>query len=305
MREYACQQTALLLDRLSAVLNRAARAGDADSIHDIRVAMRRLSRCLRVFAPFYADRSWKKIRRRIASLMAAAGAVRDCDIAIELVGRAGIARRNAIVMHLAAQRRKAGRELLLEIRRWKSHDYPHRWRARLMSRDRPLLSRDRKGAVPFRQPIAWNPRLSVTANARRHLPPMIHGYFTQVRELLATNPAPAELHPIRLATKRVRYTLELFRPCYGRGLELRLATLQRLQQLLGEINDCAAAERLIEGLVPASPVRRRAETFLRRRASAKATALRREWRDNFDAPGREHWWLRYLASSASVRQPRL
>ena len=302
MREYARQQTALLLDRLSAVLTRAARAGDADSIHDIRVAMRRLSRCLRIFAPFYADRSWKKIRRRIASLLAAAGAVRDCDIAIELLGRAGIARRNAMVTHLAAQRRKAGRELLAEIRRWKSHDYPQRWRDALLSRAQRA---PRKGAAPFRQPLPWNPRLSATLNARRHLPPMIGAYFTQVRELLATNPAPAELHVIRLATKRVRYTLELFRPCYGRGLELRLATLQRLQQLLGEINDCAAAERLIEGLVPASPVRRRAETFLRRRASAKATALRREWRDNFDAPGREHWWLRYLASSASVRQPRL
>jgi CHAD domain-containing protein len=158
--------------------------------------------------------------------------------------------------------------------------------------------------------IVWNQRVDASLNARRKLPAMMHDYFTQVRELLATNPAPAELHAVRLATKRVRYTLELFRPCYGRGLELRIATLQRLQQVLGEVNDCAAAERLIEGLVPASTARTRVQTFLRRRAAAKATELRREWRQTFDAPGQEHWWLHYLSGSAksrsaNVRDPNL
>jgi CHAD domain-containing protein len=97
--------------------------------------MRRLSRCLRVFAPFYPDGSWKKIRRRISALMALAGAVRDCDIAIELAGRAGAARPRAgdaaLVAQLAALRRKTGRDLLLEIRRWKSRDFPRQWRSRL------------------------------------------------------------------------------------------------------------------------------------------------------------------------------
>src|ERR1039458_6893600 len=113
MRDYARQQTALPIGRLAVVLKGAARELDVESIHDMRVAMRRLSRCLRVFAPFYPKGSWKKIRRRISVLMAAAGAVRDCDIAIELVGRAGVPRQSAVAMELAAQRRQAGRDLLL------------------------------------------------------------------------------------------------------------------------------------------------------------------------------------------------
>lgn len=159
--------------------------------------------------------------------------------------------------------------------------------------------------MPKTAEIAWNARLGVGINARRKLPAAMRAYFAEVRELLAANPSPAELHAIRLATKRMRYTLELFRPCYGRGLESRLAELQRLQQLLGEINDCAAAGRLIESAVPPSAGRARLMTFLRRRAAAKARALRREWYERFDAPGREHWWLAYLAHTASVRQPRL
>jgi CHAD domain-containing protein len=146
--------------------------------------------------------------------------------------------------------------------------------------------------------IAWNPRWGAAQNARRQLPRSVRAYFTQVRELLAANPAPPELHAIRLATKRLRYTLELFRPCYGSGLEIRLAALQRLQQMLGEINDCAAAERLIDATIPASAACREVQSFLRRRASAKAKTLRKEWHENFDAPGREHWWTKYLANNA-------
>jgi CHAD domain-containing protein len=141
MRDYVRQQTAISMGRLTAALTHAAREGDTKSIHDVRVAMRRLSRCLRVFAPFYPDRSWKKIRRRISGLMALAGAVRDCDIAIELVGGPGSGRRGAtavaasadaaILKQLAALRRKAGRDLLLEIRHWKRRDFVRRWGTRL------------------------------------------------------------------------------------------------------------------------------------------------------------------------------
>jgi len=131
MREFALQQTALLLGRFRVALNRAAREGDPDAIHDVRVAMRRLNRCLRVFAQFYPDNTWKKIRRRIAGLMTAAGAVRDCDIALELVGRAGIVKRNQMVAQLTSRRQKTARELLSEIRRWKNRDYPRQWRKRL------------------------------------------------------------------------------------------------------------------------------------------------------------------------------
>jgi CHAD domain-containing protein len=131
MRDYARHQTAVLFRRLSLSLNRAARETDAQAIHDLRVAMRRLSRCLRVFAPFYPDRSWRRIRRRISRLMAAAGAVRDCDIAIELAGRAGVSPGSAMVAQIAAQRRKTGHDLLLEVRRWKSRDLLRKWRNRL------------------------------------------------------------------------------------------------------------------------------------------------------------------------------
>ena len=131
MRDYARLHTAILLRRLAFQLNRAARSGDADSIHDLRVAIRRFSRCLRVFAPFYADAGWKKIRIQLKALMETSNAVRDRDIALGLLKEAGIPARAAVVARLQAERRKANHDLLLEIRRWKSRSFSQRWRARL------------------------------------------------------------------------------------------------------------------------------------------------------------------------------
>ena len=153
--------------------------------------------------------------------------------------------------------------------------------------------------------IHWNPRIGAGPNARRQLPGLARAYFAHVRQLLAADPRPAELHAIRLATKRLRYSLELFRPCYGPGLKTRLAALQNLQQILGEVNDCVAAEHLLEDLLPATSARSRAELFLRRSAAAKAVALRQQWHKFFDAPGREQWWLQYLAKGAKDEKPRL
>src|ERR1051326_7301152 len=131
MREYARLQTAILLRRFAFQVNRAARSGDPESIHDLRVAIRRLSRCLRVFSQFYPDGYWKRIRSHLAELMDAAGTVRDRDIALELLIAAGVAPRAAIVATLRNERRQAAANLMTEIRRWKNRDLSRKWRNRL------------------------------------------------------------------------------------------------------------------------------------------------------------------------------
>jgi CHAD domain-containing protein len=145
----------------------------------------------------------------------------------------------------------------------------------------------------------WDERAGGTANARRELPQLAASYFARVRALLADDPSAAKLHRLRLLTKRLRYTLELFRPCYGPGLETRLAALHRIQQLLGEVNDCAAAGRLLsKSLSTASPQRAHILRFLEERAAVKAQEFRTDWAGVFDAPGQESWWTTYLARHA-------
>jgi CHAD domain-containing protein len=131
MREYVQAQTAVLLRRLAFQINRAARDGDADAVHDLRVSIRRLSRCLRAFAQFYPGQAWKKMRRRLADLMDACGTVRDLDIAIELLGKAGLPPGSPVVRLLLVERRKAEHDLLAELRRWKGSAVSRKWKAQL------------------------------------------------------------------------------------------------------------------------------------------------------------------------------
>src|SRR5438552_1953900 len=126
MRDYALAQTAILLRRLAFQANRAARTGDADAVHDLRVAIRRLSRCLRTFAQFYPDNSWKRMRRSMQALMASAGSVRDCDIAMESLRDSGV-KAAGTLRQLAANRHKAAQELSAELRNWKQRNSSRKW----------------------------------------------------------------------------------------------------------------------------------------------------------------------------------
>ena len=149
--------------------------------------------------------------------------------------------------------------------------------------------------------IRWDERAGAAANASRKLPGLVTWYFAHVRRLLAKDPSPPKLHRLRLATKRLRYTLELFRSCYGPGFETRMGELRDVQQLLGEINDCVEARRLLSKTMKSSSQRARVEKFLDARAAKLAQKFHRHWTRVFDAPGRENWWAVYL--SREVRRP--
>ena len=131
IEEHARSQTALLLRRLALQVNRAAKSCNEEAVHDLRVSIRRLSRCLRVFSQFYPDGSWKQIRRRLRTLMEAAGAVRDMDIAMDLLADAGVSRSSPLVRRMAETRRAARRELEREVHSWKGRGFSKSWRITL------------------------------------------------------------------------------------------------------------------------------------------------------------------------------
>lgn len=131
MNEYVRQQSAMLLRRLAFEVNRASRSADPDTIHDLRVAIRRLSRCLRLFSQFFPGRSWKKARRRLTELMRSAAEVRDRDIAVRLLHEAGTPPEAAAIQSLRRQRHDAARRLVAELHGWKHAGFSRKWRQEL------------------------------------------------------------------------------------------------------------------------------------------------------------------------------
>src|SRR3954452_3704329 len=142
-----------------------------------------------------------------------------------------------------------------------------------------------------RKKIKWDPDTGPAENAGKRLPKIAEDYFAEVRKVLAENPAPEEMHPLRLASKRFRYTLELFRNCYAAGLEERIDRLKSVQDLLGDCNDAVVSALRLEKAVRSEPAEReRVRKNLDAIAQQKADEFRKQWVKSFDAPGQEKWW---------------
>jgi CHAD domain-containing protein len=62
-------------------------AGDAEAVHQIRVAITRLRAAVSFFAPMTADAEWLRLKKEIAWLNASLGGARDADVIEEYAGR--------------------------------------------------------------------------------------------------------------------------------------------------------------------------------------------------------------------------
>ncbi len=62
-------------------------AGDAEAVHQIRVAITRLRAAVAFFAPIVVDAEWLRLKKEIAWLNGSLGAARDSDVVVEYARR--------------------------------------------------------------------------------------------------------------------------------------------------------------------------------------------------------------------------
>ncbi len=149
--------------------------------------------------------------------------------------------------------------------------------------------------------MKWNASDPARDNAARRLPRMAREFFTAGDAAARSTATPQEMHNFRLRTKRFRYTLEIFKPCYGDEIDLRLEPLRELQQHLGEINDSAVSRELLLGRTDlTSKQQQNIRRGLDTNAATAADAFRTFWAEAF-GPARRREWLRYLAAAGAVK----
>jgi len=81
------------------------------------------------------------------------------------------------------------------------------------------------------------------------------------------------LHQFRIAAKRLRYTMELFAALDEAAFSGRIEAVRELQQILGDIHDCAVNAEIVRELGGPAAIERR--LLLRQRRHT--AAFRREW----------------------------
>ena len=156
------------------------------------------------------------------------------------------------------------------------------------------------GMAKSKTTVQWSVKKNAAQNAARTLPDLVEEVFRAGRKVARPAASQKPLHQFRLAVKRFRYTLELFRPCYGPALKRRLEALKAMQDFLGEVNDCETTLAMIESselksLKEAGALR----DFIKVRRQAKRDAFVTHWHETFDRDGEEAAWAGYFKRFAA------
>jgi CHAD domain-containing protein len=135
--------------------------------------------------------------------------------------------------------------------------------------------------------VRWAAKKNAAQNAARILPGMVEEIFRDGRKVARSNAPKKPLHQFRLAVKRFRYTVELFRPCYGPALKRRLEALKAMQDYLGDVSDSEATLAMLQtaalkDLEGAGALR----DFAVDRLQVKRNAFATHWRETFDRRGK-------------------
>jgi CHAD domain-containing protein len=229
----------VLAVRLEAVRDRIADALSCGEdrrkhVHALRVASRRAAAALELFEHCLPKKVFKEVRRQLRMIRRAVGVVRDWDVVLAQLGK-GLAQADS--SDAPAYDMLTGYAL--------AHRVPAQKRLEQACPEYPF-GFDRLMATTL---AAIRRRASAPTTFGGCVRPIVAGMIDGFSALCDRDDGDwAELHGVRIAGKRLRYSLELVRDCFGESLDATLApALASLQETLGTVNDsCNAASLLGE-----------------------------------------------------------
>jgi CHAD domain-containing protein len=214
-------------DEMAEFRHAALGFAEIKGVHDMRVATRRVRSVLRDFEPFLNKEPLREIKKELKGISDALGAVRDRDVAIGALKRwaeeAKDERVKAGIEQLAeenvAQRNIARAELTVIITAEKVDN----------------LGRDLKAAI--KEAAAGTEKTSFSDASGR----MVAANLADTLDLAPRLYKPFKrngLHKLRIAAKRLRYSVELAALCFGDDAKKLAKEISRMQTYLGELHDC-------------------------------------------------------------------
>ena len=223
-----------LFQRVRQDVRRVISNPDFEAIHKLRITLRRCEAWQRLYENRFQRADWKHLRDSLEQGLNLAGAVRDYDVSEKLLHKFGCRKFD---MKLHADRVEKQSKLV----------------AFLIARGKficpPLL-----------------PKCESASLSKIGLP----RYIRLGDRIAKKGSTGRELHRFRMAAKEVRYMLEFVE------LELTSEWLEKVedvQQLLGSVNDCRVARRVLKGLGSDERVRKK----LKARQKGTIEEFRKHW----------------------------
>ena len=227
---YLRKQARRLIEQLKGV----PEANDLEYVHQARVASRRLRAGFQVFSDCFGRNRLKRWRKHVRRLTQGLGPARDRDVQIEFV--------QGVLAQLDEKAHRPGvARLLLRLEQSREAIQPLAVKAadrfqtsgtaeKMLAAAEKMRSRRKKRGVGLQSPYVF-------AQAREHVCQRLNE-LVEYEDCLADPADYEQHHAMRIAAKRLRYTLEIFQPVYEGRLDEFVAAIKRLQTLLGDIHDC-------------------------------------------------------------------
>jgi CHAD domain-containing protein len=215
---------------------------DPEYVHQLRVATRRATAALGIFADLLPQRRLKQLKRKLHRVRRAANDARDLDV---LIARLKVSAEESpdpawrdLLGDLKARRDQAQppiRQVDKKLRDWE-----------FRGKVRGLVRR-----VDLRDSAQGLPVPTFVDAARRALTPLVEAFFMAIRGPLDELPA---MHQCRIRGKKLRYAMEVFAGAFPPEFRTDLyAQIEQVQELLGQINDRATAYRQFTEWLAAEP----------------------------------------------------
>lgn len=213
---------------------------DAEAVHQMRVATRRLRAVLAIIAAVAPPQQVRQFRKAIQRVARASSVVRDGDVFLEHIA--------GYTASLPEEQRAEMQPLVSALRR-----------DRVVAHANLLKQLDSKRYADFKRDFArfmtgeqdgWNTTLRVRDIAgsliwQRYEDVRAYETRLDLRNGNGVHEHDEELHQTRIAGKRLRYVLEMFADYLGPDTEQVLATLKQFQDHLGTVQDIAATKAYI------------------------------------------------------------
>ncbi|NIV31413.1 MAG: CHAD domain-containing protein, partial [Anaerolineae bacterium] len=218
---------------------------DIEALHDMRVATRRMRAAFRVFAPYYKPKIAARYQKGLKRTGRALGPVRDLD-----VFRAKI-RGYLSTLPQSQQNDLDGFLAVLEAHRDSARERINTY----LDSDKYTRFKERFGQFVETEgmgsrPVTFDDGEPPPYRVRHVAPVVIYQRLAAVRAYdewvsIPDPPPPERLHSLRIACKRLRYTLEFFREVLGSDTKALIKSIVTIQDHLGSLQDAVVARALL------------------------------------------------------------
>lgn len=217
---------------------------NAEFLHQFRVGLRRLRSVLRIYRPVITADCYRRLADEMSWLSAQLGPARDWDVFLgEFL--VPLLRCETAAPGLAAFRRRCSAQRRRFAQTAREAIDSSRYDAFMHEPEHFTINTIRathdKAERLFALPLTEFAALRMSRAETRML---------ALAEHLDTADA-AYRHRLRIAAKKLRYAVEFFRSLFEhKAARHYAAALARVQDVLGKLNDCATARRLLEAVPP-------------------------------------------------------